>query len=293
MLTLLALLTLASGFFHESSEDTWAVIIGTSRYWYNYRHTSNPLNIYRALVARGIADSHIILGIAGDVTCGSANPMPGVILGDVNGTDVYGCDVEADFTGDAVNVETILQVLTGRQPSYTTPSKRLLSGPNSNVLIYLTGHGGDGFMSIQDWETLSSGDVAAAIRQMEKQKRYGKLLLVADTCQAASMSELIDSPNVAFMGSSLKGESSYSINDNSFVGAPLSDRFSAFTLQFLNNNATVESTLGNLTDYMSYNRISSTVKYKLVNYDEKNKPPLVTQFFAGHHQLRFIPEEVW
>ena len=32
--------------------DTWAVIVQSSRYWFNYRHASNALIVYRELKAR-------------------------------------------------------------------------------------------------------------------------------------------------------------------------------------------------------------------------------------------------
>ena len=40
-------------------------------------------------------------------------------------------------------------MLTDRHPPGTARSKRLLSDENSNVLLYITGHGGDEFMKIQ------------------------------------------------------------------------------------------------------------------------------------------------
>lgn len=32
-----------------SSRDTWAVIVSSSRYWLNYRHSANALGVYQAV----------------------------------------------------------------------------------------------------------------------------------------------------------------------------------------------------------------------------------------------------
>lgn len=40
-------------------------------------------------------------------------------------------------------MKTLLQVLTGRHEPDTPRSKRLLSNERSNILVYLTGHGGE------------------------------------------------------------------------------------------------------------------------------------------------------
>jgi glycosylphosphatidylinositol transamidase (GPIT) subunit GPI8 len=44
----------------------------------------------------------------------------------------------------------------GRYAPDTPHSKRLLTDANSNILIYMTGHGGDEFLKFQDAEEISS-----------------------------------------------------------------------------------------------------------------------------------------
>ena len=57
----------------------------------------------------------------------------------------------------------------------------------TNVLVYLTGHGGDNFFKFQDGEELMSNDVASIFSQMYELKRYNEILFIADTCQAFTM----------------------------------------------------------------------------------------------------------
>ena len=85
----------------------------------------------------------------------------------------YGQTIEVDYRGYDVTVENFLRVLTGaaaahaggaasacadvsaarrawRHEPWVPRSKRLLSDARSNVLVYMTGHGGDEFLKFQD-----------------------------------------------------------------------------------------------------------------------------------------------
>lgn len=74
--------------------------------------------------------------------------------------------------GLQVTVENFLRVLTGRLDSSVPRSKRLLSDDRSNVLVYMTGHGGDGFLKFQDSEEISNHELGDAFEQMWQKQRY-------------------------------------------------------------------------------------------------------------------------
>lgn len=57
-------------------------------------------------------------------------------------------------------------------PPDTPRSKRLLTDEGSNILIYLTGHGGDGFLKFQDSEEITSQELADALEQMWQKRRF-------------------------------------------------------------------------------------------------------------------------
>jgi glycosylphosphatidylinositol transamidase (GPIT) subunit GPI8 len=60
-------------------------------------------------------------------------------------------------------------------------------------------------MKFQDQEELMAADVADALAQMWGAGRYRELLLIVETCQAATMYTRISSPNVLAMAASQKG----------------------------------------------------------------------------------------
>lgn len=63
--------------------------------------------------------------------------------------NLYTNSTEVDYRNYEVTLDTIIRVLTDRHAPGTARSRRLLSDDASNVLVYLTGHGGDEFMKIQ------------------------------------------------------------------------------------------------------------------------------------------------
>lgn len=61
---------------NSSHTNNWAILVSTSRFWFNYRHVANALSIYRTCKRLGIPDSHIILMLADDMPCNPRNSFP-------------------------------------------------------------------------------------------------------------------------------------------------------------------------------------------------------------------------
>ncbi|XP_039262778.2 GPI-anchor transamidase-like [Styela clava] len=222
-------------FFQKSRHtNNWAVLVCTSRFWFNYRHVANALSVYRSVKRLGIPDSHIILMLADDMACNARNPRPAKVYNNQNeAIDVYGSDVEVDYRGYEVTVENFIRVLTGRLPPDTPRSKRLNTDDRSNILIYMTGHGGEGFLKFQDAEEVSDVELGDAFEQMWQKQRYNELLFIIDTCQAVSMYRRVYSPNVVAIGSSQIGEDSLSHHIDPAIGVYVIDRFTYYLLEFL------------------------------------------------------------
>ena len=89
---------------------------------------------------------------------------------------------------------------------------RLRSTKDSNVLIYMTGHGGDNFLKFRDREEISAQEMADCLAQMHAQGRYRELFFMLDTCQASTLFDYVHSPGIITMASSVLGESSYSVS---------------------------------------------------------------------------------
>ena len=64
----------------QGHTNNWAVLVDTSRFWFNYRHVANVLSVYRSVKRLGIPDSNIILMVADDMACNPRNPRPATVF---------------------------------------------------------------------------------------------------------------------------------------------------------------------------------------------------------------------
>jgi GPI-anchor transamidase subunit K len=241
--------------------SNWAVLVSTSRFWFNYRHLSNTLSLYRTVKRLGIPDSQILLLLPDDMACNPRNAFPGTVYSNADRRmDLYGENVEVDYRGYEVTVENFIRLLTDRWDEGVPAGKRLGTDEGSNILIYMTGHGGSEFLKFQDSEEISSWDLADAFAQMREKKRYNEMLFMIDTCQANTLYRQFYAPGIIATGSSEEDESSYSHHADNDVGVAVIDRWTYYVLEFLETQVTgptSEKTLGDLFDSYDIRKIHS------------------------------------
>ncbi|KAL7069380.1 peptidase C13 family protein [Cryptosporidium serpentis] len=235
------------GTTHHSGEslssnrnNNWGLIVSTSRYWFNYRHTANALSFYRLLKDFGIPDERIILMLAEDTACNPRNCFPGKVFVETsNSRNLYNSlkqisnnmnYIEVDYKGQQVNVENFLRVLLNKHERHTPKHKRLLTDFNSNIFMFLTGHGGEEFLKFQDYEEITSQDIAYALELMQVQNRYKRILIFSDTCQAGTLHKRFYSKGVISLGCSGINENSYSHHFDRDIGVAVIDRFSYYSI---------------------------------------------------------------
>jgi phosphatidylinositol glycan class K len=240
------------------------VIVSSSRYWFNYRHVINALSIYRLVKANGIPDGNIVLMLADEYAVNPRNPLPNQLLpAGTNGPTLFDEDVEIDYRGDDVRVESFVGALTGRRrrphrdrsgSEVDQPPQPVLdTDQDSNILIYLTGHGGDSFFKFQDAEEVLASQLASALSFMHERGLYRNVLLLADTCQAFTLGDAVAAPNVTVVGSSLRGESSYAHHSDDVLGLSVIERYTHALMEFLRGRSLDELTLRQgLVDPYSY-----------------------------------------
>lgn len=278
----------------SSHTNNWAVLVDTSRFWFNYRHIANVLSVYRSVKRLGIPDSQILLMIADDMACNPRNPRPATVFNNAKQhINVYGADVEVDYRGYEVTVENFVRLLTGRNENGTARSKRLLSDAGSNVLIYLTGHGGDGFLKFQDSEEITNQELADAIEQMWQKQRYNELFFMIDTCQAASMYEKFYSPNILAVASSLVGEDSLSHHVDPAIGVYIIDRYTYYALEFLEKvEVDSKKSMGEFLSVCPKRVCISTVGVRRDLYPKDPYKVPITDFFGSIRPTEITTEVV-
>ncbi|RIA80606.1 peptidase C13 family-domain-containing protein [Glomus cerebriforme] len=286
--------SIIDGFFSRGGHtNNWAVLVCTSRFWFNYRHIANTLSMYRTVKRLGIPDSNIILMLADDVACNPRNSFPATVFNNAGRyLDLYGDNVEVDYRGYEVTVENFIRVLTGRVAPDTPRSKRLLSDDRSNILVYMTGHGGNEFLKFQDAEEISSFDLADAFEQMWEKRRYHEVLFMIDTCQANTMYSQIYSPNILATGSSKLGENSYSHHMDTDIGVAVIDRFTYYNLEFLERvDMQSKATLQDLFNSYNPSFIHSTPGVRSDLFRRPLNKVLVTDFFGSVQNVELTGQQ--
>lgn len=218
--------------------STWVVIAITSRYWYNYRHESNGYAIYQVVRSLGVEDDHIVFMDAADLVHNPRNRAKGEVhigtsLFSSNAVNLIGEEgVDVDYRGESVTAELLRHVLLAPADAPSS-SPTLQSTAESNVLIYMAGHGGDEFFKFHDTQELDAVALASMLDAMHQQRKYRQLLIVMDTCQAVTMGSYLQAPNVTLLASSRRGENSYSLHLNRDLGISTVDRFTHAVYQYL------------------------------------------------------------
>ncbi|CAE8632840.1 unnamed protein product [Polarella glacialis] len=272
-----------------AQRNNWAVLVDTSRYWYNYRHAANVLSFYHTVKRLGIPDSQILLMLAEDAPCNARNARPGTVFNDRHRrTNLYGEEVEVDYRGDEVNVENFIRLLTGRHHPSTPRNKRLLTDSSSNIFIFITGHSGDEFIKFQDWEEMTTNDIGDAFKQMEKQRRYGQIFWIADTCQASTLHKEFYSPGIVAYGSSRKNENSYSHHSDPEIGIALIDRFTYYALDGLQRmSPSSTETLESFTKWFRNDLLNSKPEMRTDLFGRDVGSTLLTEFLAANSRPLF------
>ncbi|KAG9221843.1 hypothetical protein CCMSSC00406_0005668 [Pleurotus cornucopiae] len=271
----------------QGHTNNWAVLVCASRYWFNYRHMANALGMYRTVKRLGIPDSNIILMLADDAACNPRNKFAGCVYANKGRhLDLYGDNIEVDYRGNEVTVENFIRVLTGRVAPSMPRSKRLLTDANSNIFVYMTGHGGNEFLKFQDNEEISAFDIADAFEQMYQKKRYNEIFFMIDTCQANTMYSKFYSPNVLATGSSVLGENSYSHENDYDIGVAVIDRYTHYVLNFLEGvNKTSQTTMQDLFNSYDVDKIGSHPGVRSDLFKRRVDEALITDFFGGVAQF--------
>jgi Peptidase C13 family len=216
--------------------NNFAVLVDTSRYWFNYRHAVNAATIYRLLRQYGgFTNDRIVYMVADDYTTNPRTPLSLNVLHNANQNkqtpsvhapdSLYDETTQIDYRQEDVTVANFVRILSGRD-------NVLHSDEQSHILVYLTGHGGNEFLKFRDEEELLASDLRRLVLDMKG--RYKEILIIADTCQAFTLGKYLnDTENVMLIGSALEGESSYSHHSDPALGLSVIERYTFSVMEFL------------------------------------------------------------
>jgi ABC-type branched-subunit amino acid transport system substrate-binding protein len=207
-----------------SPDNFWAVIGALSHDWENYRHQADALTIYQSLKKQGVPDDHIILLVYDDIPVDKRNIKPGEVYHTPGEIEVRRY-AYPDYIGDKVNKQTLKDVLFGRETYGDTPV--LQSDENSTVLVYLSSHGAKGGNMIlgEKEEFITPGEFQSIIQEMSEQKKFGRMLVVLESCFSGATAAGIDIPGVVILTAASEDETSKAATYDSGLSNWISDEF--------------------------------------------------------------------
>lgn len=132
----------------------------------------------------------------------------------------YSQDTELDYRGSDVTVQNFLNAVLG-----VGPKSLQHANEESNLLIFVTGHGGDQFFKFQDEEELTAQDIANLMEELARRQKFRKAVFIADTCQAFTLFDKITTPNVYALGTSLRNENAYAHHSDKELGLSVIERW--------------------------------------------------------------------
>jgi len=232
-------------------------------------------------------DDRIMVMQASDAASDVRNSHPeDVVAGQIGAAlpqQLSHLDIDIDYHGLDVTAASFAQVMTGRHDRGTPARRRMDSDEASNILLYMTGHGGDGFLKFHDVEEMGAEDVARIINDMAVRRRYKEMLVFIDTCQAETIFELITAPRVTVVSSSQRGENSYASSTNSSIGVPPSDRFTLSIVHYLSRRPPLPGTRHTVRDLMRQmdpHFLFSTVTARMSPGARRPEEIYLSEFFA-------------
>lgn len=198
-------------YIYRATCKNFALLINTSKDYENYRHATNIFLFYNLFLSKGYSDDNVLYLQTEDIQYNPRNVHKGKIY-----------DTETNFFSinnyyrTTISLQYILNIL------YCNHKLMLDLCENTNLFIYMTGHGGDGFMKILDREYLHKNDLMQALIYLCN--RLKNVILFIDTCQASTqINENLLPKNCFVVCSSVKGEPSISYKANREIGCAVVD----------------------------------------------------------------------
>ncbi|KAJ1373477.1 hypothetical protein KIN20_035883 [Parelaphostrongylus tenuis] len=189
--------------------------------------------------------------------------------------------LKIDYTGYSVTPDNFLNVLQGKAEEILFGGdKRVLNTTaDDRIFVYFTDHGGQGLIAFPE-DILSKHDLAKALQNMHKEKRYKELVFYLEACESGSMFDgiLNEEMNIYAMTASNEHESSWATYCDEHEEMPcLGDLFSVNWMEDSEQHNIGLETL--LTQYIDVK--NKTDKSHVMKYGNFNITKEVVDEFEG------------
>lgn len=193
-------------FTYPVLNDKFAVVVGASDTWVNYRHQADALAFYQMLKSHGYDDDHIILIMEDNIANHPNNARPGDIRVTTDGENLYH-DVKVDYHLSDISVADLSDIMTGKS---SEELKEVISPTaNDNIIMFWCGHGSRNTLMWGSGAYVYGDDMKQLISGLNTENRYRKLMFVLDACYSGTIGEACEGiPGVLVFTAAHSNESS-------------------------------------------------------------------------------------
>lgn len=165
------------------------MLIAGSNGYGNYRHQADICHAYQIMKKGGLKDENIIVFMYDDIAYNEENPRRGVIINHPEGGDVYG-GVPKDYVGEDVTVNNFFAVLLGNKTALSGGSGKVVdSGPDDQIFIFYSDHGGPGVLGMPTYPYLYADDLVAVLKKKYAAGTYKSMVFYLEACESGSIFE--------------------------------------------------------------------------------------------------------
>lgn len=217
------------GFTPGPRTGQWALVVGMSMGWQNYRHQADALAQYQLLRANGVSDDHIVFVLADDLADDPLNAEPGVVRNVAGGPNLHN-NLQIDYRIGDLQAGDLLAILSGER-SDRLPTV-VESGVGDDVYVFLVGHGTSEGMLVGGANAVAGGEtvltpegIGSVAQAMWDQARYRRLLVAVETCHGGVMGTQLSAPGALLIAGANPIESSFGTNYVPALSAWVADQF--------------------------------------------------------------------
>lgn len=209
-----------------ASCSQYAILYAGSKDFVNYRHQADIFTIYHQLIARGFQTTQIALYAYDDIATDPSNPFSGQVFHTVDHkVNVYPGSAAINVKGSQVDADAFYKAIA----AVPTTSE-------DYVLIYYDNHGGPGLLGTPTGMFIYPMLMDNEFYTLSSKKRYKQLLFIIEACFSGSVGKYFSYPNFAIITAANADESSYAAVYDSEVGTYLSNEFTNYFLDLIDEN---------------------------------------------------------
>ena len=270
-----------------ASADNWAVIIGGSDGYGNYRHQANIAHQYHQYLDYGVKPEHIIVFDWDDAARSERNPFPGKLY-NLPGDDArdYYEGLVIDYRQKEITKQAVFNCLLGIEDG--SGKKVLKSTSEDRVFINYYDHGSPNYICLIN-ERIKKDELQDVLKQMHEKKMYKELVFYLEACDSATMMEgFPDDLNIYVVTSTDAAVSGWAcfcppedIVHGKHIGACLSEEFGYAYMKDMDENGG-KDTFAEQFEYI-YNSMSKSKPKQWADMSFNNET--LAEFFGVNKKI--------